>query len=477
MQFVWPITSEGKLRWLHATAIYLVCNFFHIASWNAKFWDQWVLYQDLASMPETERQCDIYRCKVPFSYVWELPLLEIGVWALRLALIFVILATGWAFHELLVRCQSLPAYQVSFATLLYLMLPVFGARLGLSTARYSVLLLLLLVGGLLLTSRSWLVNCLGLVFITYAEFQPSHQIFALSFVLLLLMRDFKTRTHPSKKTFSISLILLILPFLHRLLLADLVVTLGILGPDNGYNSIEIAFLVRAVLVAGVLCLPLVTQLLRSRKPTSSSGWSKVSLTSVSLLILALGTFPYMAVGHFANISDWILPWLPDESDWSSRHQVLQAFGFSLLVTAGIGKVRDEYSRLAFSLSLLVCLTFSSSTFANYYLDSLKQRDFITQIREKSEELTGITQFRVVDEALDMNARSRGIRDYEWESMLAEALGRPVEILEEGSIMAIGCNGTVVGKNVTLTKVSGRLRVLLTRSRGVSVQITNLVSCT
>jgi hypothetical protein len=51
-----------------------------------------------------------------------------------------------------------------------------------------------------------------------------------------------------------------------------------------------------------------------------------------LFILALGTCPYLAVGHFANLSDWITMWLPDNSDWDSRHQLLQGMGFALLVT-------------------------------------------------------------------------------------------------------------------------------------------------
>jgi hypothetical protein len=70
------------------------------------------------------------------------------------------------------------------------------------------------------------------------------------------------------------------------------------------------------------------------------------------------------------------------------------------------------------------LVFNLRIYANYYVDGLKQRDVMASFRSQSVQLTGIQLFRIDDSAQDVNARGRGLRDYEWEGMISEALDRP-----------------------------------------------------
>ena len=472
-----PITTVGELSWVRLLLLYAISNTFHLTSWNSKYWDQWLIYRDLSSLETTERICPIYRCKIPLSYLWERPLLQVGTWALRLAVIVAFALGAWFFWKILKKIDSIQPLQRSYATLLFLLIPINGARIGLSTARYSILFVALLLGALLMTNRNWYSTATGLFLLTYTSFQPSHQIFILAVILLLISIDFANTHQISLRTVSISVVILFIPFLHRFFLADAAVKLNLAGPDDGYNTVVPSFLIRAVLVCGALSGPfLVSIALHAR---SHQPWAefRTSLIRIGFLLLALGSFPYIAVGHFANLSDWIIAFLPDHSDWDSRHQVLQGPGYAFLLTGLIGKVK-EAAHGSLSIAIVIgCLVLNTSTYANYYVDGLKQRDVITALRLRSAELEGVSTYAFLDEARDVNARGRGVRDYEWDALTEEALRRQVEIIGMTDTVGVsGCVGEQIGKTITIRKISGRLKALITRSQIVDISVSDLVAC-
>jgi hypothetical protein len=318
---------------------------------------------------------------------------------------------------------------------------------------------------------------LGLTIIVYSEFQPSHQVFAICIVLLLATRDIHLVGTVTKRTKLVAVAIALAPLLVRFILNDLVVRYNFAGSDDGYNTITRASFVRALIVCGLLSTPLMVLIVRSLASSRPRIAQGSYFGAVSLAVLSLGSFAYMAVGHFANLTDWITVWLPDVSDWDSRHQVLQIFGFALLCAFGIQLLRQELQTIAVTAVIAVCLVINTSTFSNYYVDSLKQRDFINDLISKRDELGATTNFAIVDNAKDVNARGRGIRDYEWDVMLESALERSVKVVDlDWTSLSQGCQGEISGKVLTITKVSGRLIAVLTRKQIVSVQVSDLVTC-
>lgn len=470
-----PFAPEGDIRWSAAVIWYLLANTFHIASWNAKFWDQWYLYGEVNLIEAVDRACPVERCKVPFTYLWEAPLFGIGHWMVRVTVVLLYWWAGVLFWKLLRRTPQLNEQQRTIATVFFLLLPINGARIGLSTARYSLVLVLLIGGALLITRRKPLPVLLGLLLVGYSQFQPSHQVFALAILIPLIGSDISTRSKISTFTWVISTVLIVLPFLHRYFLADWIVNLGFAGPSDGYNSIQFAFLSRAILVCLILTMPISSKLVNHMwKKRSISGF-RTSSAEVGLLLLALGTFPYLAVGHFANLTDWVTMWLPDTSDWDSRHQILQGFGFSML-GLGIVQLVDQSKQRRITLILLTLFfVLSTSIYANYYVDSLKQRDILAQLQRSSEDLRESEFIMFVDDAKDLNARGRLIRDYEFKAMTKTALNIDVSIYSQIE-SPLNCVGQNRGVKVTIRKVSGRLRAILTRSEVVKLEFSPLIIC-
>ena len=192
-------------------------------------------------------------------------------------------------------------------------------------------------------------------------------------------------------------------------------------------------------------------------------------------MLGLGTFPYMAVGHFANFSDWVVVFLPDESDWNSRHQLLQGFGYSLIFAGLLDVVVIKWKPAVLYFALCVCTIVGFSMYSNYYVDYLKQRNVSQKIASLSPELQNISIFAVVDEAKDLNARGRGVRSWEWQILMEEALGRRISFYEfEPPVES--CQATEIGRTIVIRKVSGRLSALLTRKTVADIEIRPLFAC-
>jgi hypothetical protein len=434
------------------------------------------MYSDIDELKSTEQKCPIDRCKVPLTYIFEQPLLRLGDWALKLVVVLGFAFAGWLFWKLLNYAQALSEFQCTAATILFILLPINGARVGLSTARSSYLLPVFLLGALFLTYRKAVLSGMGYLLVLYAGFWPSYQIYVVAIMALLATHDRFVRGSISRRTWLVAVWLAFVPFIHRYFLEDLMVELGFSGAPGSYNSIRSTFLIRAVLVCGLLSAPFIISLIRVlRRQKSLLNWNP-KLSSVGMFLLALGTFPYMAVGHFANLSDWVTPWLPDNSDWDSRHQLLQGPGFAIIITSMLISLVNLQRRNSSLLTIVaISVALSVGTYSNYHVDGLKQRDVISDLQAAAPEFDGVLLISFRDQSIDLNARGRKIRDYEWKGLAEKALQKPISIWEE-SAPKKGCRAQVLGKTVTVRKTSGRLIATLTRRRVASIEITDLVAC-
>ena len=431
--------------------------------------------------------CPIDRCKVPFVFTLLQPLFRVGDWTVKLLVIFAFAVAGWLFSKILTFTRSLSDFQVSAMTIAFVLLPINAARVSLSTAPATLLLPVFLGGTLALTRKNHFVAVIGWLLIAFSAFQPSYQVFSLAAIFPLVAHDLGSRKRVVLRTWIVLVCLVCIAPLHRYFLGDLVVKFGFLGEagivegtvipgENGlYNLIKPAFLARAVVVCGALALPLlVSGLTHLYRNISLRDWRPNSVR-VGLALVSLGTFPYMAVGHFANLTDWIVSWLPDTSDWDSRHQLLQGPGLALVFGGLLGLIIPRFRNLVLHLCVAAFLILSISTFSNYHVDGLKQRDVIEDLRLHINDFEGTNVIQFDDRALDLNARGRTVRSYEWKGIAELALEREIVIPERFTAVD-GCTGHVIGKIVTVRKVSGRLQATITRSRVATIDISDLVVC-
>jgi hypothetical protein len=197
-----------------------------------------------------------------------------------------------------------------------------------------------------------------------------------------------------------------------------------------------------------------------------------------VLSLAFGSAAYMAGGHLVDISDWLISFVPNFSDWNSRHQLLQPLGFALIAVGVLSGSSEETSKKAGVFGLSGLLAFSvllNFTFSQeYYLDSLKQDEVIEQL-SNIELLKMNNQLMISDDAVRFNARGRALRSYEWVAMLEKAHPNQGEFLVE-PLRYIGCDEFKPTLILTVIATNGRLESLITRNLGIEIRVEEISPC-
>ena len=462
-----PFNSDGGLRWSQTVLLYALSHGFIMATWNAFFWDDWIQYSN-GSEGIQQVQIVCVRWCLPLRYSVDAQLISVGPWAIR-ALTFIFWPTITFFlHEFLKRTSWLSKTETSTVSLFFLIMPLNGARIALNTNYYLLSLTLFALGSWMILSPRRLVRLISLIPIFWSMFTASLQVFAFVLAAVLMVRIIQKIDKQKQFHLFILTMVTIFPFMHRFFLP--LAFESMVFTTDGYNTIRPAFLARAVFFTFVLLVPLFFALLRIRVKKVIPREN--ILCYIGLALIGVGTFPYLAVGHFANLSDWILPFLPDESDWNSRHQLLQAFGiaFVLLAVASMFGLRKR-SFIICTVALSVGLNFT--TYSGYYLDAMKQREFITTVHDMAEQLSGVSTVVISDESLRFNARGRWIRSYEWTAMLERATDFVIEA-DDGRIQ--NCEVAAATKMLTITASNGRLKSLLSGRIGISVRASDLPTC-
>lgn len=466
-----PISSAGLIRWPQTIFLYVISHGFMLASWNALYWDDWMVYVAnssgeplgaFASGSECVRWC------IPLRSWTESLLTSPGPWLMRAVTFVYFPITAWLLSRFLLRTNWLRQNEITLVTLFWLLLPANGARAGLVMSYYSFSVLLFALGSWMLFSRRPITRVLSLFPLFWSMFTASLQVFAFALLVMLLAKRSSEPREKQRLTTLLALVLIVLLFAHRFILPFVSSSFEI--TRDGYNEIQPAFLMRGVLISVLLMSPLLYFLNRRRLQM------QVALESyqlgIGLAVLAAGTFPYLAVGHFANLSDWILPFLPDESDWNSRHQLLQPFGLAVILAA-VSQMLGARMRSFAAVVLTFSVAINIATYSGYYLDAMKQREFINAIEDADTQLEGVSALVINDQAPRFNARGRELRSYEWTAMLSKATARNI-LVDSNSIQF--CHESRPTKMLTITAARGRLESLFTGSIGISVDFDRLPAC-
>lgn len=463
-----PISGVGKIRWPQTILLYFVSHGFILASWNALYWDDWLVYANGPTGVE-DFFASCTRCVVPFRSEVEGLLISPGPWLMRvLTFLFFPLITFFSM-QFLRRTGWMREDEIGVVSLLILFLPMYGARVAHIDFHYSLSLLIFMLGVWMLLSPRAAVRISAVVPIFWSMFTPSLQVFVVVPIAVLLTRHIKhsDKSYLGRSTLIAMVLIGLSPLAHRFLIPIIFPTLRV---TDGYNMIQPAFLMRAVVASALLVSPLLILLKRQRlqQAIARESWQ----LCLGLAILAIGAFPYLAVGHFANFSDWILPFLPDESDWNSRHQLLQPFGFAFILLAA-SKMFGTRMRYLQIVILTTSVMLNVATFSGYYLDSIKQSEVITSLETVEAELSGASAIVIRDDALRYSARGRSFRSFEWSAMFSRALKRPVSVDSDSLSF---CEIASPTKTVTITSNQGRLKSMFLGRIGLTVEVGDLSLC-
>ena len=458
--------TNGQLRWTRILVLYCVSHGFLVASWNALYWDDWVVY---ATGSEGVKSffAECTSCQLPGRATVEATLIAPGPWLMRVLTFLYFPLIALLLAAFLQRTCWLRIRETSYITLVVLFIPAYGARISHIDYQYSFSLLLFTLGAWMTLSPRVLIRVCALLPIFWSMFAASLQVFVAVIIVVLGVKLVRREHQKSADRLVIVGALCVFPFVHRYLLPVLFPSIAV---TSSYNTIQVAYLLRAVVFTSLLLIPLMILglKLQREKPVSR----EFVLISIGLAVLGAGTFPYLAVGHFANLSDWILPFLPDESDWTSRHQLLQPFGIALIVLTA-AKLLGKRKRAFLFAIISVSVALNIITYSGYYLDWMKQREFITEMSKSRELVLETKSMVLVDEALRFNARGRGIRPYEWTAMVHRATD--LNIIVDGNSLQF-CQEYSPSHLVTVSASQGRLRSLISGQIGISIVITELSLC-
>jgi len=225
----------------------------------------------------------------------------------------------------------------------------------------------------------------------------------------------------------------------------------------------------------VVCLIFILWYLKLRRNNASVN-SRYPIILAGVTITALGAFPYITSGRLVDVSEWMLNFVPRASDWDSRHQLVLGLGLAVTLVGLISPIDSTFKRPSFNVLIGLCVALNITYMHGYYLDSLKQDQMISAIRD-SDELAE-SRFVMIDDTTDrFNARGRGYRSYEWDGILAKALGDSTRtVIDMGYV---DCNDPLTPVPDTLliiTARNGRFESTLTRDIGIELSVESIQPC-
>jgi hypothetical protein len=386
----------------------------------------------------------------------------------RLVTLVAYFFAAWLFHGILRRTPGISVMQARVAALLFLVAPVNSARIAMIMTFTAVSTVLFVAGWRLLIERRSLARILGLVALGIGVATPALQPMILLPVAHLLYVAWKSGADCRRATFWTPLVLLLLP-----VIAELLQTY-VWPPDGSYEQYYAIRLVGVVRASFVLALALMLLLAHwYRRHRSGDATLSTLLSSIGIVILAIGAFPYIVGGHLTSTADWLLPMVPEHSDWDSRHTALFGLGIGMIGAGFTGRSAEGDATRTPLLTRGVALTLSLFVFLNaifsieYLRDVIEKRDFVAEVAG-TVDLTGVQSLIIRDWSAGIDARGRSIRDAEWLYLLGEAGWGEVEYVYRSGFA--DCNPEPPTHALVIASTTGSLATLLRRDTDLWVKV-------
>lgn len=452
----------------------VLCAAAHILSFgltfgflNAYFWDDWYVYFNQTSLDITQRI--VMSGFNPIRLASEGYLNTHFFQAFRILMFIFYPIAAFCLYKILKTKSYLNVIEIRGIALLFLLAPVNSARAAVILFMYTSCMCAFFIAWYLYESS----KNIALKFVAICLFIYSFDTASLiPFMALPIAMSFiDSRVNKTRFTTWLRQHFILVVIGPIFWVVEPMINPKVFEPRDSYYEPNLAGLTRAML----LLLPLLALAFWGgwiRKWRYSSHRGQIQIAT-GLLTTWLAIFPYMSLGHFANLNSIFVGFIPNLSDWDSRHQLLLPFGIALIILGVLNYLqtpRIELAILAIA-SVFLCLNFTNTQ--EYYLDSLKQDQVIAAIQETNN-IAPYEYLMVSDEAVRFNARGRSIRTYEWDAIFNEYSGGIPKTTEINRY--IDCQNFRPQVNVIIRATNGRFRALLTRNLGITLDVVPIDLC-
>jgi hypothetical protein len=459
-----------KFPWKIASILYGVSYLPLMFSANSLFWDDWAIVDQVSgSIPASTWSST---GSAPWRHFVEETLLQSSPMLFRLFCFLAFFISGYFYFHVLRRVRFLSQNQIITATFVFLVLPVNSARIALINNSYTFSYLLFFCGWYLLAvskRKSIRLLSLSVFFISYTSLP------VITFTLLPILYLIVLAEPKSAKEF-LKAVLRALPLI-GLPLAYLITRQVFWAPAGGHAKMytpQFLGIARALIFITVCSLPLIYGLFIAKW---RAGHARQILVAVGVFSVSIAAFPYMLGGHLVDISDWLIAFIPNFSDWSSRHQLLLPLGISLIIAGSIQMDKPEKPRwntYPVLTTLLAVFVLLNVTFAQeYFLDGRKQTAVIAAMASSSD-LQLVQSVLIDDQAVRFNARGRLIRTYEWEGMLQKALGN--DRIDVSYLQYVDCKEFQPDAILHINAPNGRLESTLRANVAIDLWVEKIDPC-
>lgn len=459
----------NRFPWKCALFVYVVSYGLILTFLGSYFWDDWAVYFSHSN----SEIADQFRLggNPPYRSWIESTVLGNHPEMFRLGALICYFACGWFVFKILQTMKFLKFEQIFFITLIFLVLPINSARVAMIDFSYGYSLALFYLGWYLGATKKSGLSYMAAIILMLLSFGTTSSLIVFFVVPCCHWFYIETTESETNRNRSIALFALVLSiapiywFLDRRFNAPL-------GNYLQYYSLQKSGIFRLLIllvIATLICFWYAK--FGSRNPVERNRYLLITL---GIILVIIGAAPYIVAGHLVDVSEWMLDFVPSESDWSSRHQLLLGLGFAVIIVGILGELNSRFKRQLVFTILGICVLLNVTYMQAYFLDSLKQNEFITEIGNYKV-LAKSEVVMIDDQAIRLNARGRGIRNYEWDAMLSVAY--PQLQLKSTYLAYIDCKSDVIPDTlITIVAGNSRLKAMLSRDVGLQLKVAHINPC-
>jgi hypothetical protein len=455
-----------------ALLLYGLSHVFAFPIYGNYFWDDWTVYSN--RFPAETSEMFRNNGSPPWRHFIEVTLLQSSPLFFRIfTLVFFLFASIFIFKIL----ASTPGVTVQIATvvsLLFLLLPVNSARIAMIDFSYSTSYFFFFLAWYWLSVRRESRFILISFVLFFLSFSARSTLF---FILIPILHFAFLEFHANRK-FSLRALVALIP----LTLSPVVYLASqqfFWKPNShaaSYYSPQVLGTVRGFIVLGILSVPFIRITWKYLAKKQMAAIQNV-LVYTGLLSVGVAAFPYQAGGFLVGFSDWMINFVPNHSDWHSRHQLLLPLGLALIVGGSLrldtSKPLRWNSSPVVSTIIAFCVVLNVIFAQEYFLDGKKQ-DSIMAAMANNEDLKNASAILVDDSAVRFNARGRLIRSYEWEGMMQKVFGddsRKVSYLQY-----VNCAEFKPDSILRISAPNGRLESTLRGNVAINISVEKINPC-
>ena len=459
------LTTRPAFIWLAAG--YILSYGFMLIYAGSFFWDDWLNYFETNS--SDIRSSVAFSGFDPIRLVFEGWITEINPAIFQLLIFMMFPISALFLWKVLTQNRYLSEVEAISISALFLLFPVNSARASMTLFMYSFCHLCFFAAWWLLElRRRWWTVVLAITLFVFSFDTASFLLF-ISVPLLNSLLNAGGNLKDIQRWIGKNLLFIVLPVVYWFVEPKLN---PVLNPEKlAYWTPSISGSLRGLIV-GLLIMIIATYLIVVRKFRYAEQRGPIQFL-VGILLIWVGMFPYMTLGHFPNLSSILLGFVPGASDWDSRHQLLMPLGMGIATIGvfnyfGSSKLVRGVAAVC-SISILINFTIQQ----DYYLDSIRTKHIITAL-QRTTELDNVEILLVNDQALRFNARGRFIRSYEWDGILKAA--KPELNISSDYYRYVDCESIRPDAILTITANNGKLRTLLTGNPSINIAVTKISPC-